>query len=478
MKYKIDKTFPKKTPAKTELQPALMETTPSASTFASPKSIVVTSAPFYPKRKTPEPAVTESAPKIMSLLRGAPSDLLAPHRYHRRMPVRQVAPPIKVNVDPLNEIRQLSEQIASRKWNSDLQERIDNLGNVSSSPNAYFQQTRDSSNCVKEVFKYLVLRKEILEEIEKSVASKQENLYLKDVWPGCISFITATLNNQKVCFIAVSRAAIKRNNKSSAEKTPAPDEKLLQLLDELAQDLNKGIAGRGKDNYRYAVVMDTSQTFKQMIKQLSGNTRTCAEYDFGALLSKLYSEYGQALKVEGCSNAFLFNYSKELEVKYSKGMKGATIARETVRSTYNSSVKKRSGNIELSIQGGHKATLIPCCSVCQSNKSYFIATLISFQEEGEKFRQMQRESAKLEITDFDSEEAEIEEEKVSDKDVITDVKAEVTERKAKYRLSTGMVELRKSGISMCGFLNSIGQNNKSNFEQEDSESHSIPVYNQ
>lgn len=446
----------------------LLKKAPPTSQLTSLAPFVMTSAPFYPKGKTPN-SVPESRPKMRSLMRRSPGDFLAPNRFRQRMPVREVAPPIKVAVDPLKEVRQLSTQIASPNWNSSLEKRVANLGNVSPSPNAYFTQTRDSNGCVKEFYKYMIIRKKILEEIEKSLASKQKNLESNDVWPGCISFITATLNDEKVCFIAVSRAAIK--NKESSE---VPDAKLLELLDELAQDLNKGLMARGKDNYRYAVVMDTSQTFKQMIKQLSGSTRTCAEYDFGALLSKLYAEYGQALKVEGCSNAFLFNYSKELEVKYSKTMKGATIVKETARDNYNSSVKKRSGNTEVSIQGGHKATLIPCCSVCQSNKSHFIATLISFQEEGEKFRQVQRESAKIEITNLDSEEEPEEEEaEVSEKqEKVTELKDEVTQRVAKYRLSTGIAELR--GLSMGSFLSTIGQ---SKFEQEEAEPLSIPVCN-
>jgi hypothetical protein len=431
---------------------------------APPTSQLASPAPLDIKGKAPN-SVPESGTKMRSLMRGAPGNLLAPNRFHQRMPIRQVAPPIKVAVDPLEEVRQLSTQIASRNWDYELEKRVANLGNVSPSPNAYFKQTRASNNCVKEFYRYLVIRKEILEEIEKSLASKQKNLHSNDVWPGCISFITATLNDEKVCFVAVSRAAIKKDS------SEVPDAKLLELLDELARDLNRGLTARGEENYRYAVVMDTSQTFKQMIKQLSGSTRTCAEYDFGALLSKLYAEYGQALKVEGCSNAFLFNYSKELEIKYSKGMKGGTIIKETVRDTYNPSVKKRSDNVEVSIQGGHKATLIPCCSVCQSNKSHFIATLISFQEEGEKFRQVQRESAKIEISNLDSQE-EPEAYASEKQDEVTEVKAKVPERVAKYRLSTGIAELR--GLSMGGFLSTIGQ---SKFEQEEAESQSIPVCN-
>uniref|UniRef100_UPI0032208969 hypothetical protein n=1 Tax=Legionella sp. TaxID=459 RepID=UPI0032208969 len=109
-------------------------------------------------------------------------------------------------------------------------------------------------------------------------------------------------------------------------------------LDELAKDLNNGQKGR-QSKYSYAVMMQTSKSFKGIMYELTGKTRTCAEYDFGSLLSALYEEFGKRLKVDGCVNAFLFNYEKETEIQYKKDMRGRTMTTVTVRDNYNSSVK-------------------------------------------------------------------------------------------------------------------------------------------
>ncbi|WP_347252538.1 hypothetical protein, partial [Legionella sp.] len=111
-------------------------------------------------------------------------------------------------------------------------------------------------------------------------------------------------------------------------------------------------------------------------------------------------------------------------------------------------------NNELAIQGNQKVTLIPCCSVCQYNKSSFLATLISFQEEGEKFRQIQRGSDILQEIETASE------------------RVSVSEKKSK-RLSIGINDLK--GTSMNGFLTSINSSLMLK-QEEDDESQAIPVY--
>ncbi|KTD24411.1 hypothetical protein [Legionella maceachernii] len=386
-----------------------------------------------------------SSPVVERAGRGASashSDVLSIRGYHQRVRFYSTAP-VSRKVDPLEPIRQMAIELNSGQLSMELQERVDNLGNVSFRPDSYFEQTKDSRDCVREFFKFLLLRKEILEEIEKCIQSKQKYLSKgeEDVWPGCISFVTSTLDDKNVCFVALSRDA------------QGSDEKLLQLLDELAKDLNNGQKGR-QSKYCYAVMMQTSKSFKGIMYELTGKTRTCAEYDFGSLLSALYEEFGKRLKVDGCVNAFLFNYEKETEIQYKKDMRGRTMATVTVRDNYNSSVKKRTNNNELAIQGNQKVTLIPCCSVCQHNKSSFLATLISFQEEGEKFRQIQRGSDILQEIETASE------------------RVSVSEKKSK-RLSIGINDLK--GTSMNGFLTSINSSLMLK-QEEDDESQAIPVY--
>ncbi|ARG97704.1 hypothetical protein [Legionella micdadei] len=372
----------------------------------------------------------------------SPSDVLSIRGYHRRVRFYSTAP-VSQRIDPLAEIRQIAVELECADWSRELQERVSSLGSVSFKTDSYFVQTKDSRDCVREFFKFLIQRKEILKEIEKCIQSKQKFLSNgeEDVWPGCISFVTSMLDDKSVCFVALSRDA------------NGSDTKLLKLLDELAKDLNLGQRGR-QGKYCYAVVMETSRSFKTIMQGLTGKTRTCAEYDFGSLLSKLYVEYGKRLKVEGCSNAFLFHYEQETEIQYKKDMRGRTMTNVTVRDTYNSSVRRRAGNTEISIVGGQKVTLIPCCSVCQHNKSNFFAVLISFQEEGEKFRQIQRESDILQETEVASEQS------------------SASEKKSK-RLSTGITGLK--GNSMNSFLTNVSPSLMMK-QEEDDESQEILVY--
>lgn len=306
----------------------------------------------------------------------ASRDNLAPGK--KRMTPQQVAPRIKPTVGSINYIKQLSAALDSGTMSDDIREKINNLGNVSESKLSYFDSTRASKACAKEFFGLLVTRKEIMTAIQEGVKGRQDHLNQDDVWPGCISFVTAKLNGISVCFVALSRAADKS------------DTLLLEYIDELAVDLNRGQKAR-QDEFYYAVVKETSTGFKNTIRAITNNTRTCAEYDFGALLSKIFVECGTSLQVEGCTNAFLFDYAKETEVSYGKTSGGKTIIKTKVLDTYDPSVKKRSDNTELTIKGGKKLTIIPCCQVCQSNKNAFLSTLISSQEEGEQFRRIQQE---------------------------------------------------------------------------------------
>lgn len=368
-------------------------------------------------------------------------DILDIRKNQKRVPILSVAPAIR-RPDPISEIRQIATELRKSSWSDELKNQLFCLGNVSLRKESYFEQTKDSNNCVKEFFKTLVQQKEILNEVENLLHQKQQYLSSgnDNVWPGCITFLTCTLYDKNVCFIALSR------------DSHGGDKKLLDLLDNLAKDLNKYQKARNS-KYFYAVVMDTSKSFKRIINALSRNTRTCAEYDMGSLLSKLYMEYGASLQIEGCSNAFLFNYKKETEVEYQKDMRGRTLAKVSVRDDYNASVNKRSKNVELAIGFGQKVTLIPCCSVCQNNKWVFLAALINFQQEGEKFRQVQGNNDIIPQNTTGLEQT------------------PATEKKSR-RLSSGINGL--TGISMFGFLSVVNQDL---IEQEkDDGVEPIPVY--
>lgn len=309
----------------------------------------------------------------------------------------------KINITPtfiedaLPEIKMLANTLAAT---NNAYEELDTatklsllqLGNVHlTDDQLYFKESTASKHCAKQFFTLLINTPATLDLVSQHLTSKQDRLSIdqgerKKVAPSCISFVTASFPKKPhVCFIAVSRHA------------GGEDHDLLAALDKIAIQLNKFARARN-DIYEYVVVMESSPAFKDIIKSLTSTTRTCAEYDYGALLAKLFSEYGNQLKVEGIVNCALYNFSQKKDLIYKRKGKGQYEVIEKLVSQDNDTVitnnrSKRKLTMK-NMPDQHEIILMDCCYACKINKNAFMATLVYAAKQGDKLNLGKKSEAK------------------------------------------------------------------------------------
>ncbi len=265
--------------------------------------------------------------------------------------------------------------------NVSIQATLSELGNLAwNDQNLYFQESAASKSCAKQFFTALINNSEAMEQVRARLQFKKEDLKIEGlVAASCISFVTASLPGKDVCFIAVSRA-----------KKDSDDRNLLAALDQIALNLNKSSKSR-QDLYEYRVIRKSSQAFKRLIESYThAKTRACAEYDFGALLAKLFLKHGNQLKIEGVVNCKLYEFAQKFESTYSKGYKGKSIVRTKPISTAEKIVfAEHPEHRKLHLKhmtDRQQIFMMDCCKVCQANKPTFIAILSNAQQQGEILR--------------------------------------------------------------------------------------------
>jgi hypothetical protein len=292
-----------------------------------------------------------------------------------------------------NQLAQANHNYNSDNLDTDTVAKLNNLGNVYELPEYYFGKSDACKDIAKFFLNHMLMDEEfnIIEKINAGLVNKRDQLNQNQVWPNCISFITTiynetnvNANNKRICFIAVSGLSNEVTKKNV----------LMDALDLLAIKLNKGAASRGANNYLYAVIKENSLSFNGYLAEVLEKMRHCAEYDFGALLAKLFLAGGEHLKVEGASNCALYFYESGMTNRTHHGYNNSskTISTTNQSSSENSSINKHNKSDSFIIRSHNKTyqvNLMPCCSRCQQNKDTFIATLIHFQEKGKAHHRQQ-----------------------------------------------------------------------------------------
>ncbi len=275
----------------------------------------------------------------------------------------------------------LSELSANHDYtnlSTEARNQLDALGNVYYDDRTlYFQASRDSRTCARHFMTAVVNDNHACQLISASLMLKQQNTCLSSnekVWPNCISIVTASLKGEKICFVALSGKSQDDYDKSV----------LMNKLDELANNLNK-VRHVRQDEYHYAVIKESSAQFKSHLHQLTGNVRDCAEYDFGAMLAKLYEQHGEDFRVEGIVNCAFYPFENNLQISYrvERGNKITQVKQKAVESDI--AKKFFHGGEKFSIKSISKIyqiDLMPCCQTCQDNKDAFMCTLMYFQQRG------------------------------------------------------------------------------------------------
>lgn len=282
------------------------------------------------------------------------------------------------------------------------QQQLNELGNVVlQGTRLYFEESKASKDCAKRFFTLLLNDKEAMREIKNQLDNKKKNLQKYDdekVAASCISFVTADLAGTPVCFIAVSRA--RKEGKKLRE-----DKKLLDELNRIAIQATH-YRSIHNDIYTYIVIQEDSSDFKKIIKHETGDTRTCAEYDYGSVLKKLFEQYGTQLRVEGVVNCKMYEFGNTVKYNYSRQMNGQLIARPQKIATAEDKVftsHKESRKLVLRNMPTHQEIfMMDCCSTCQGNKDAFIAALYCAQQEGKLAQSVQSTSIHTFLNQRDS----------------------------------------------------------------------------
>ncbi|VVC75017.1 hypothetical protein AQUSIP_02920 [Aquicella siphonis] len=260
---------------------------------------------------------------------------------------------------------------------TEIYESLSLLGNIHTEDNRfYFRATRNSKKCAQTFLSLVINTPKVCAAITEALESKQQNTSEegRKVWPNCISFITATLNGENICLIALSGKSEENYDKSE----------LMRELDNIANTLNKFRRGRN-DAYHYAVIIEGSPRFTSHMRKLTGAVRTCSEYDFGAVLAKLYEQYGDGLKVEGVVNCAFYPYENSLNISYTSNGRGGKVMRVKQKAVESGIAMKFRHGERMTINNldkKYEILVMPCCQTCQQNKHAFMCTLMQMQQEG------------------------------------------------------------------------------------------------
>lgn len=345
----------------------------------------------------------------------------------------------KTNSDSIQMNPATFDELSTKRTYTALSEETEKqvamLGNVHYQDELYyFQMSPESKKCAKSFMSLVANNDYARQLIANALIEKQKSTSTdgEKVWPNCISFITASVNGEKICFIALS-----------GEATNGDKAKILHELDNMARLLNIGKKARN-DEYHYAVITEGSPHFRQLIRKRTGSARHCSEYDYGALLAKLYEQYGDAFRVEGVANCAFYPFENSMETSYKNigGRKTLCVNQKSVKSD----IAKKFRHGEKFVVGGigkqFEINLMPCCETCQQNKHAFISTLIHFQQRGKALA--------LEVTQTKQNQEKEKEELDNDKENEKENSSQ-SEGRRKLRLSA-IKELSRRETSMYPFF--------------------------
>jgi hypothetical protein len=250
------------------------------------------------------------------------------------------------------------------------------LGAVSDHPLRYFDISRDSIACAKLFFsEFFTEYKAVLLSKYSKEAKEAEIAQVKKVrFPGVISFVTASINDKKVCFIFKSPNKIQVNPQISAT---------IDRLNKKAQQYEFIFITTGVNykKYQQYLTLASSLLLKKTLNDVEIG-RPCVEKIFIPFLMHLYATYGKKLRVTGALNCLFFPYSN-------KDMRNVN-DQYRIRQFFSSLESKKSeevlnleflglNNILYRDAKGEQQSCrileVPCCGVCTMLRDINLALL-------------------------------------------------------------------------------------------------------
>ena len=268
--------------------------------------------------------------------------------------------PINIFKGPdVNNYFDLLNYIRTTKINGDFY----TLGNISNDAKYYFEETNETNACANLFLSNFWANKKNDDLTVENHHEKYTRLNKNEaIFPSCISFVNATIDDKAYCFIAISDIkmlsdALKKELKIFIEdynkkSTGSPE---FVLLDGFIWNINTLINFISNNNEKYQ------------------SSKACSEKYFISLLLKLYLDYGAHLEVTGVGNYRFYPYHKNI---YYGGN----------RKSPDSAVKPPVKNApRLWLKDGKYTSSIPCCVACQNNKQAVLTLLKAAQEAGQDF---------------------------------------------------------------------------------------------
>ena len=225
--------------------------------------------------------------------------------------------------------------------------KTNTLGTISNDPKYYFQVSEECQKYAEEFLNVFWSNPKNVEDTIKTHQNKFEKKTTQSqekgpLFPSCICFVAATIQNKKYCFISLNIPVSKIGIHGQLRKFIDQYNKIYN------GDTEFVLLTLGHNSNILYLLNQTKKTNNKMKK--------CSEIIYGSFLMELYLKYGNQLRVTGSINCLFYPY--QFNKEYGDHPDSIDTTVKTVLAN----------NLRIELNNNMYVTSIPCCQSCQENK--------------------------------------------------------------------------------------------------------------